>query len=701
MSKDKKRIELHCHSKHGGFATMYPGELVRYFSDEGMPAFAVTDESCINAFPELDDVYKIDNYSARPIYGMEAIVDRKYGKEVDYISVLIKNEKGKKAVYKIISKSQSKSAHPVYKFEDFIENREGLLLGTGTEKGRAYKLVISNESDDVIKEELKLYDYVEVLPYKRLIEANIRLINLADELGIPVVAISNARYVDKEGMKALQVMNYWNGKEEDVREYKLLSTEKMLEAFDFLPDEKAYEIVVENTYKIADMCESIPVLIERSCFPKLDNAKERLRAICLKEIEKRYGLVSDEVTKRLEFELNALEFTELESYLLVLKELLDKVNLTADDISVRGTSAGSFILYLLGISNIDPIKYGIQAETIFALDGDRRIDVDINIPKDRYDEILDKVSEVEGVGGYVWVGCMSSILESLAEAMLEKYMEENEIYAEEFDKVKLKIEGNYTGRNRHPVGILLLPKGLDCIENMPIARTKGDSLMSYFGYLFTDIPFVKSDLLTCESLEMLHKLSKKTGVNIGDVPIDDEEVIKLFSVDEDGNATGCSDIPEFKSEYTKRIIEMLNPKTFNDFVKISALSHGTDVWINNEKDLVFEKGLGIDEIIACRDDIFDYVMSLGIDRKTAFRIMESVRKGIVYRGRRAAWQNWKKELLNAGAKEWFIEACEKIRYLFPRAHAISYVIMSMRLGWFKIHYPNEFREVVSEYEEEF
>lgn len=695
---NKERIELHCHSKFGGKATMYPGELIRYLSEMGMTAFAITDESSVVAYPELEMVWETDKYTAKPLYGMEMLVADNGDRY--HISVLIKNEAGKSLLYRMITENTCEEPHPVYKLDTLLHNREGLLIGSGTDKGRLYALVLADSCDDVIKGELSKYDYVEVLPFAKYEEINKRIIALSDELDIPVVAVCDVRYTDKIGRKALQIMQHLNEETDELPDNHFWSTQEMLDAFTYLSEDKAREIVIDNTHIIAGMCEPISVYPKERYYPSVAAAEETLRCLCMETLASKYPSCKQEALERLEWELSALKSKGMESYVLQIKELLEMLHLKASDISFRGTAAGSIVTYLIGISEIDPLKHNLAPEMIYGFDKRREIDIDINIPSGRQAEVHQNVEKVKGIRKAVYGGTMHLISDPLAEAMIEKYEMDNECYFEEEIRNKLRwcISGNYLGRGKHPGGMVVFPDGCAYEDIMPIARIPGGIEITCFDYHSVDRSFVKYDLLRHDSPEMLAKLAERTGVSIESVPTDSKEVLELFKADEDGQVTGCADLPEFKTEYVRNIVALLKPDCFDDLVKVSAISHGTGSWDGTGEKLVRENGLGVKDIIADRDDVFDYNLSLGLDRETAFAVSEAVRKGIVSRGRNAKWQNWKKQLQEAGAPDWYIWSCEQIRYLFPRAHSVSYMYMTMRLGWFKVHYPDEFNAVMKEYE---
>lgn len=695
--ENKGRIELHCHSGFGGRAALHPGEIIRYLSEIGMPAFAITDESTILSYPELEQVWSIGKYTAKPIYGMEMIVsDNDY---IYHLSVLIKNESGKQALYKMISENKSNEQYPVFDLDVLLRNREGLLIGTGTDKGRLYTMIFEGGEDNAIINELSKYDYVEVLPFDKYEAANKKIITLCDELNIPVVAVCDARYTNKIGRESILILKHVNGEEDELPDNHFWSTNEMIEAFSYLSDEKVMEIVIDNTHMIAGMCEPISVCPKDRHYPIMKDAGEILHNLCMKALEIKYPNCRQEAKERLEWELDALKKTGMESYVLQMKELLELSQLKSSEVSLRGTSGGTIVNYLIGLSEIDPLKYKLSPETNYGFFKDREINIEINIPTKIRSEVVQKVKIVNGIAKTVFCGSIQLIPPSLAEEMINEYGMSKECFFDDEIKEKLKwcISSNFYKRFFHPSGIIAIPDECVFEEIMPLSVDSGEIETTYFDYHDTDSFFIKYNLLTHDSLEMLIELAERTGIAIETVPVDSKEVLHLFEVDDNGQVIGCADLPEFQSEYVQNVICLLKPRDFDDMVKILSIIHGTGSWDGNAEKLVKDNGLGIKEIIANRDDVFEYILALGIDRKTAFEISEAVRKGIVSRGRNVKWQNWKRQLIDAGASDWFVWSCEQIRYLFPRAHAISYLIMTMRLGWYKLHYPDDFDTVMKKY----
>lgn len=701
MNSDE-RIELHIHSKFGGDSTVYPGEIIRKLNDRGIPAVAITDMSNIYAFPEIEKVYETRNYKTRPVYGMEMPVMESDG-NIYSISVLVKNLSGLMKLYDLISDNHSTEAYPVYQLEDLLRCREGLLLGSGVENGKIYKMLMSHACIEDLKTALTMFDYVEVIPFEKYRNANVKVIELCEELNIPVVAVSDAHFIDASDRLAYEMLVYWRQGKTPDEDYRFLDTKEMLNAFSYLPEAKAHEIVIGNTHRIAELCEMVTICPKERYLPKSENATEMLWKLCHESLHEKYtDAEMEEAQRRLETELNAVQKTGLETYVLWEKELLEKCGLRACDISVKGCAAGSIVLYLLNITEIDPLKYDLKTEIIFGMKGEREIDIDIKVPACRQKEVIKEVSHLSGVEAAVHVGSFQGVSQSMAKVIAEDYIEDTGHYPseEKWIEAESKLSGNYRCRGEDAGGMIVFPKGYDYKKISPWSTSSDGTPILYYSYFFIDYSVLKLDVIGHDTPEMLIRLSELTGVDLADVPIESKEVLDLFVTDESGDATMCADLPEFYSERVRKIVSKLKPASFTDLVKIFALSHGTGCWEGNGEILVEEKGLGLKDIIGSRDDVFGYILSLGMDRKTAYEISEAVRKGIILHSKNAKWQEWKKELIQNGAGDWFLWSCEQIRYIFPKAHAVSYMIMTMRMGWFKVHYPKEFNIIMDQYHPE-
>ena len=696
IQETNERVELHCHSKAGGNATMYAGELLRYASMKNIPAIAITDRSNILAFAEIDSVCKCGDYTTRPIFGMEMLIRYTQGGDVYTLSILIRNETGKENLYRLITETADSSPYPVFEWDNLKKYREGLLLGSGAENGKLRLCARDGDDDEELRRIIEGLDYVEVLPYGCDRRINEKLIRIAEEADVPVVAVSDAHFLEAQDKKAWSVLNNTMDIPTNCHGVHLFSTEEMMSAFSYLPEKETRKIVLQNPMSIADMCESIRISPEKKMYPVIPDSKNRLRELCEEALKVKYNDARREEAKLyMDTELQGLENTGMEFALLQTKELMDMAGLRACDISLRGTGGGGMIVYLLGIGEVDPLKFRLVPERIFGLKNDKEIDIDINVPREMVYSIHKLMGKLEGVGMALDLGCTETIPYYAAEEIVDIYGQRS-LTEEEREVICGKIVGNYTGKKRHPGGVLLYPEGCDPLKLMPVQKLPGFGEVGYFDHFYFDKVY-KTDVLGHGLLDALRSLSERCGVDLVDVPNQSDEVMTLFAPDANGEVTGCVDLPEFRSDDTQKMVALLKPQSFDDLVKISALSHGTGVWEENGKDLIVKHGLGLNDIIGSRDDVYDHLRAWGMDRVRAYEFSEMVRKG-QGASKRPVWVKRKGELVEAGIPEWYIESCEKIRYLFPRAHCISYMFMTLRLAWFKLHFPNEFASVMAEYE---
>ncbi len=697
MDTQRERIELHCHSKFSGNATMYSGEIIQFASNRNMPAIAITDRDNILGFPEIQAVTKKGKYFARPIYGMEILVNDN-GVVYAY-TVLVRNDTGKEELYRIVSENMGGVPYPVFEKELLFKNREGLLIGSGAEHGKLRRLAHGGVPDEELTDCIRELDYVELLPFECDKQINTRIFALAEREGKTVVAVSDAHFLEKQDRAAWNAVNRRMPEPMAHHGVHLLSTEEMLEAFSYLPKATARKIVVDNTYLIADLCGDIKVLADEKSYPVIAGVGEKLRDLCFEALKTKYPANKQkEAEAALRAELVALREQNMAFYPLLIKDLLNKAGLRDCDISMRGVGAGSIVVYLLGISDVDPIKHHLIPEMIYGKDGRREIDIDINVPEEMKAGVCELLGTLPGIGKVLPVGTQSELSGYIAEEMadIKSYVETCEISEEEKERIIGKIAGNFMGWRMHPCSVFLFPSDYDHSAVMPVQKLQSGAEMSYFaGYCFYG-SFLKIDIIGLNFLDALRSLSITTGVDLADVPTCCPEVLELFKAGADGRVRGCLDLPMVKSDYVVGIIEKLRPESFDDIVDILGIAKGSDTWIVNSAVLQENRSLKIKDLISHREDVYEYLLLHGVDKGSAFDISEGVRKGYGY-GRIVKWLPLKKKMVEAGIPEWYITACEGIKYLYPRAHSISYANTLMRLGWFKVHYPKEYSAVVTEY----
>lgn len=397
--------------------------------------------------------------------------------------------------------------------------------------------------------------------------------------------------------------------------------------------------------------------MDKKMYPVISGAAERLRKLCFEALEDKFDDKEKEAAREyLEKELHALDLTRGHFIFLQIRELMQKAGLRKYDVSIRGTAAGSMVAYLLDISEVDPIKFDLKPETIYLNRLNREIDIDLNIPAGKYDAAHALLKTLEGVGR----------------------------------AIDIEVDGE-------KAGTYLLPKDCDPSGLMSVQKLpNGDEKVCYDSYNITP-QLYKADLIAGERLEALRQLAAVTGVDPADVPYYSDEVIAMFRSNEGGVSGSFIDLPDFASDRVKSMIRKLKPESFDDLVKLFSLVHGTGVWEDNGEKLFDENGIGIKELISDRDDVSDYLLSLGIDRMKVFDISEYIRKGKALL-KRPEWSEYKKEMLEAGVPAWYAGSCEKIKYLFPRAHAAAYMIKILRQAWYRLNYPEEYRIVAEKYE---
>jgi len=397
--------------------------------------------------------------------------------------------------------------------------------------------------------------------------------------------------------------------------------------------------------------------MDKKMYPVISGAAERLRKLCFEALEDKFDDKEKEAAREyLEKELHALDLTGGHFIFLQIKELMQKAGLRKYDVSIRGTAAGSMVAYLLDISEVDPIKLDLKPETIYLNRLNREIDIDLNIPAGKYDAAHALLKTLEGVGR----------------------------------AIDIEVDGELAGT-------YLLPEDCDPSETLTIKKQPNGDEIVYYDSFFLLPQFYKADLKANVRMEVLSKLAERTGVDPADVPYYSDEVIAMFRSNEGGGSGSFIDLPDFASDRVKSMIRKLKPESFDDLVKLFSLVHGTGVWEDNGEKLFDENGIGIKELISDRDDISDYLLSLRIDRMKAFDISEYIRKGKALL-KRPEWSEYKKVMLEAGAPEWYAGSCEKIKYLFPRAHAAAYMIKILRQAWYRLNYPEEYRIVAEKYE---
>ena len=679
----------------------------------------------------------------------------------NHIILLAKNYTGLKNLYKIISDSHVNHFYRAPRIlKSFLEeHKEGLLIGSACEAGEVFQAIKKNISDEEMAKIIDLYDYIEVMPIdnnrfmidkgevedeEELRELNKKLIEVAYKFGKIPVATGDVHFLDKHEAVLRKVLKYSQGFKVDEEETYLhfRTTNEMLDEFKYLGEELAYEVVVTNTNKIADMIENIKPIPDGTFPPEIAGSDVELREMCYEKAKRIYGdPIPEVVINRLDRELNSIIGNGYAVMYIISQKLVTKSLRDGYLVGSRGSVGSSFAATMSDITEVNPLpahyicddpeckysyffeigEYGsgvdlpnkdcpkcgkplrkdghdIPFETFLGFEGDKEPDIDLNFSGD-YQPVIHKYTEELFGEGYVYrAGTIGTVAEKTAYGYARKYIEENNIHVPNAEA--LRLANGCTGVKRtsgqHPGGVMVVPHYKDVYDFTPIQYPANDTscgvITTHFDYHSISGRILKLDILGHDAPTMIRMLEDLTGIVATDIPLDDPETMSLFTSTEALGVTpeeincpiGSLAIPEFGTKFVRQMLLDTKPTTFDALVRISGLSHGTDVWLNNAQDLVREEIVGIDDVISTRDDIMNYLIFKGLKPKNAFTIMENVRKG------KGLKPEHIEEMHENDVPEWYIGSCQKIKYMFPKAHAVAYVMMSFRLAYCKVHYPEAF-----------
>lgn len=684
--------------------------------------------------------------------------------------ILAKNEVGRVNLNRLISESHVKyfNRRPKMPKSLIQKYREGLILGSACEAGELFRAIVDNADDEEIDRIVRFYDYLEIQPIgnnafmkksdkyphintdEDLQELNKRVVALGEEYKKPVVATCDVHFLDPDDSIYRAVIMASKGFKDADDQPPLFfhTTEEMLAEFQYLGSDKAYEIVVENTNKIAKMIEKIYPVSPDKCPPVIENSDETLRQICYDKAHEIYGPdLPHQVTDRLEKELNSIignGYAVL--YIIAQKLVWDSLD-HGYLVGSRGSVGSSFVAAMAGITEVNSlaahyicpkchytdfdselvhsysgnsgcdmpdancpecgtklIKEGhdIPFETFLGFYGDKEPDIDLNFSGEYQANAHAYTEKLFGTGHAFRAGTIGTIAEKTAQQLVYKYFEERNISKRKCEE--RRIAQGCTGVKRttgqHPGGMVVVPSDREIYEFTPIQKPANDMktniITTHFEYHSIDANLLKLDILGHDDPTMIRRLEDLTGVDAQAIALDDKDVMSLFHnpsalgltpEDIGGTLTGTLGVPEFGTDFAIQMLIDTKPKSFSDLARIAGLAHGTDVWLGNAETLIKEGKTELSGAICCRDDIMTYLIYMGLEPGMAFKIMEAVRKGMVAKGKCDKWPEWEQEMINHGVPDWYIWSCKKIKYMFPKAHAVAYVMMAWRIAWFKVNYP--------------
>ena len=616
------------------------------------------------------------------------------------------------------------------KFYDYIE-----LLPKST-----YNELIEKEGIG----SLASYDEVEKM--------NKYFYDLGKRLGILVTASSNVHYLDENEDIIRSILLYGSGTVYNPRQYRVnngfyfRTTDEMLKEFSYLGEQEAKEVIITNTNKIADMVEEgIKPIPEGFYPPKMDNAEEIVRTMTYEKAYRIYGdPLPNIVSARLERELNAIINNGFSVLYLSAQKLVKKSLDNGYLVGSRGSVGSSLVAFMMGITEVNalyphyicdnpeckhsefiekegvgidlpdkicpncgaPLRkdgYSIPFEVFMGFKGDKVPDIDLNFSGEYQSEIHRYCEELFGKENVFKAGTISTLAEKNAEAYVRKYFEDNNLNAVRAEIIRLGrlCQGAKKTTGQHPGGMVIVPQGNSIYEFCPVQRPANDetseSTTTHYDYHVMDEQLVKLDILGHDDPTTIKLLQEYTNMEIKDIPLADKDTLKIFSSTESlgvspeeiGTEIGTYGIPEFGTGFVRQMLIDTRPTTFAELVRISGLSHGTNVWLNNAQEFVRNGQATLSQIITVRDDIMNYLIDQGLDNSDAFKIMEFVRKGKPKK-EPENWENYSNMMKEKNVPDWYIESCRRIEYMFPKGHAVAYVMMAMRIAYFKVHKPLAF-----------